>query len=78
MEYTAMKKLIENQNKKLTIGQVTQEEYDSWKTKQLDKLGIFLSMDRITSEQYEELVGILNHNESGDESNQKVQSDINI
>jgi hypothetical protein len=59
MAYTAMRKLIENENNKLENNTITQEVYDLWKESAQNKLDIFLACNRITSEQYEELTGML-------------------
>lgn len=59
MAYTIMKKLITNQNNKLTNGSITQEEYELFKVNTMKKLDVFLACDRLTSAQYEELVGML-------------------
>ena len=58
MAYTSMKKLIENANRKLNDGTMTQEEYELFKVNSMKKLDVFLACDRITSSQYEELVGM--------------------
>lgn len=59
MAYRTMKKLIENENNKLENGTITQDEYDLFKANSMKKLDVFLACDRITSAQYEELVGML-------------------
>lgn len=59
MAYTTMKKLITNQNNKLANGSITQEEYELFKVNTMKKLDVFLACDRLTSAQYEELVGML-------------------
>lgn len=59
MAYKTMKKLIENQNNKLHNGTVTKEEYALFKTSTMDKLDTFLTCNRLTTAQYEELVGML-------------------
>lgn len=59
MAYTTMKKLITNQNNKLANGSITQEEYELFKMNTMKKLDVFLACDRLTSAQYEELVGML-------------------
>lgn len=59
MAYTAMKKLITNQNSKYDSGMITPEEYALWKENTQNKLDVFLTMNRLTSAQYEELTGML-------------------
>lgn len=59
MAYSTMKKLITNQNNKLTNGTITQDDYDLWKESTTNKLDVFLACNRITSSQYEELIGLL-------------------
>jgi hypothetical protein len=59
MAYNSMKKLIENQNAKLSRGLVTPEQNDVWRTSTLTKLDLFLSMDRLSAEQYNELVEMM-------------------
>ena len=54
-----MKKLIDNKNTQYRNGEVTAEEYNTWKETTITKLDMFLACDRITSEQYEELNGLL-------------------
>lgn len=41
MAYTAMKKLIENENNKLENNTITQDTYNLWKETTQDKLDIF-------------------------------------
>ena len=53
-----MKKVIEKGNKEFDRGLMTQEEYENFKTTNMNKLDVFLMRDRITSEQYEELSGM--------------------
>lgn len=59
MAYVTMKKLITNQNNKLANGSITQEEYELFKVNTMKKLDVFLACDRLTSAQYEKLVGML-------------------
>ena len=59
MAYTSMKKLITNQNIKHMNGTVDAESYNMWKITTMNKLDVFLTGDRITQVQYEELVGML-------------------
>lgn len=60
MAYFTMKKLITNQNNKLANKTITTEEYEMFKVSTMNKLDVFLSCNRLTTEQYEELVGMLN------------------
>jgi hypothetical protein len=59
MAYTTMKKLITNQNNKLTNGTISQEDYDLWKESAQNKLDVFMACNRLTNAQYEELVGMI-------------------
>lgn len=58
MLYSNMKKLISNQNTKYTNGDIDVESYNSWKDATMNKLDIFLALDRITSTQYQELANM--------------------
>lgn len=59
MAYSVMKKLIVNENAKLKDGEVTETEYESFKERTGKKLDVFLTCDRITEDQYSELIGML-------------------
>lgn len=59
MAYSSMKKLIANQNIKYGNGTVDADSYNMWKSSTMNKLDVFLSCDRITQTQYEELNGML-------------------
>lgn len=54
-----MVKLINNENALYEAGRVTAEEYAAWKENTMNKLDVFLACNRITEEQYQELVGML-------------------
>ena len=58
MVYNNMKKVIEKGNKDFQAGLMSQEEYENFKSTNMNKLDVFLMRDRITSEQYEELSGM--------------------
>ena len=58
MLYSSMKKLISNQNTKYTNEVVDAESYNNWKDNTMNKLDIFLALDRITSTQYQELANM--------------------
>ena len=60
MAYNVMKKLITNENLKLKEGVTTESEYENFKKSASKKLDVFLTGDRITEEQYAELIGLLN------------------
>lgn len=60
MAYTSMKKLIGNKNAQLASGLITEADYTTWKEQQMNKLDLFLTCNRLTEEQYSELVGMLN------------------
>ena len=57
MTYKNCKTVIENQIKKRNIEAITAEEYEAFKSDMIDKLDVFLLNNRITKDQYAELVG---------------------
>jgi hypothetical protein len=59
MTYKNCKKVIENQIKKRNAETITAEEYEAFKIDMTEKLDVFLLNNRITKEQYTELVGIM-------------------
>jgi hypothetical protein len=59
MTYKNSKKVIENQIKKKNAEAITAEEYEVFKSDMIGKLDVFLLNNRITKEQYTELVGIM-------------------
>lgn len=59
MTYKNCKKVIENQIKKRNAEIITAEEYETFKSDMTNKLDVFLLNNRITKEQYTELVGIM-------------------
>ena len=59
MAYITMKKLITNENNKLANGTITVEEYEIWKVSTQNKLDVFYGCNRLTTEQYEELVAMM-------------------
>lgn len=59
MAYRSMLKLITAENSAYDKGQVTDAEYAAWKENTMNKLDIFLTCNRITEDQYTELVGML-------------------
>ena len=59
MTYKNCKKVIENQIKRRNAEVITAEEYETFKSDMIDKLDVFLLNNRITKEQYNELVGIM-------------------
>ena len=59
MTYKNFKKVIENQIKRRNAEVITAEEYETFKSDMIDKLDVFLLNNRITKEQYNELVGIM-------------------
>lgn len=56
MNYTVMKALIENEKFKLKNQTITLESYSAWKTQTLKKLDLYKRCNRLTMEQYNELV----------------------
>ena len=59
MTYKNCKKVIENQIKRRNAEIITAEEYETFKSDMTNKLDVFLLNNRITKEQYTELVGIM-------------------
>ena len=59
MTYKNCKKVIDNQIKRRNAEVITAEEYETFKSDMIDKLDVFLLNNRITKEQYNELVGIM-------------------
>lgn len=59
MAYITMKKLITNEKNKLSNGVISQEDYELFKMNTMNKLDVFLACNRITTAQYEELVGMM-------------------
>ena len=58
MAYWAMSKVIVAKNAEYERGAVTAERYLIWKEQQMRKLDAFLARDRITDDEYAELVGM--------------------
>lgn len=56
MAYISMKKLIKNLNIKYNNGNLDAENYANYKENYMNKLDVFLSCNRLTSNQYKELV----------------------
>ena len=59
MTYKNCKKVIENQIKKKNSGVITSEDYENFKIDTTNKLDVFLLNNRITKEQYTELIGLM-------------------
>lgn len=59
MTYKNCKKVIENQIRKKNAEVITAEEYEAFKSDMTNKLDVFLLNNRITKEQYTELIGIM-------------------
>lgn len=59
MTYKNCKKVIENQITKRNAEVITAKEYETFKSDMTNKLDVFLLNDRITKEQYAELIGIM-------------------
>ena len=59
MTYKNCKKVIENQIKKRNAEIITTEEYEAFKSDMTNKLDVFLLNNRITKDQYTELVGLM-------------------
>lgn len=57
--YEMMKTIINNTNNKLANRTITIEDYELFKTSAMKKLDIFLSLDRISVDNYRELVDLL-------------------
>ena len=58
MAYWAMSKVIKAKNAEYERGAVTAERYLIWKEQQMKKLDVCLACDRITDDEYAELVGM--------------------
>lgn len=58
MAYSSMKKIITAKNAEYDRGSVSADRYMVWKDQQMRKLDVFLSCDRITDDEYTELVGM--------------------
>ena len=58
MAYKTMLKRINDRNLLLETGAITEAEYAAWKEIELNKLDVFMSCNRLTASQYEELVGL--------------------
>ena len=58
MAYSSMKKIITAKNAEYDRGAVSAERYLIWKDQQMRKLDVFLACDRITDDEYTELVGM--------------------
>ena len=59
MTYKNCKKVIANQIEKRNAEVITAEEYEAFKSDMTNKLDVFLLNDRITKEQYAELIGLM-------------------
>ena len=59
MTYKNCKKVIGNQIAKRNADVITAEEYEAFKSDMTNKLDVFLLNNRITKEQYTELVGLM-------------------
>ena len=59
MAFKNCKKVIENNIRKMNSGEITSEEYQVFKSDMVNKLDVFLLNNRITKEQYEELLRLM-------------------
>ena len=59
MTYDNCKIVIMNSIDKKESGRITGEEYETFKSDMTNKLDVFLLNNRITKEQYTELVGLM-------------------
>lgn len=59
MAFKNCKKVIENNIRKMNSGEITSEEYQVFKSDMTNKLDVFLLNNRITKEQYEELLKLM-------------------
>ena len=59
MTHKNCKKVIENQIKKRNAETITAEEYEAFKSDMTNKLDVFLLNNRITKDQYTELIGLM-------------------
>lgn len=56
MAYKAMLKIIEVNKERYTLGHMSDVEYEIFRFNTVNKLDVFLACERLTAEQYEELV----------------------
>ena len=59
MAFKNCKKVIENNIRKMNTGEITSEEYQVFKSDMTNKLDVFLLNNRVTKEQYEELLKLM-------------------
>lgn len=59
MIYESMKTVITHENDAYKNGSKTGEEYKLWKADTEKKLKVFLKGNRLTQDQYDELIGML-------------------
>lgn len=59
MAFKNCKKVIENNIRKMNNGEITSEEYLVFKSDMTNKLDVFLLNNRITKEQYNELLKLM-------------------
>lgn len=59
MTYKNCKKVIDYITRKKNVGEISSEDYQGFKSGMKDKLDVFLLNNRITKEQYEELLKLL-------------------
>ena len=59
MTYKNCKKVIETNIRKMNTGEITTEDYQVFKSDMTDKLDVFLLNNRITKDQYNELLGLM-------------------
>ncbi|SCY03166.1 hypothetical protein [Butyrivibrio sp. INlla14] len=64
MAYSSMKKIINAKNAEYDRGAVTAQRYLIWQEQQMKKLDVFLACDRITDDEYTELVGMFRNVEA--------------
>lgn len=58
MAYKSLVKVIEAENIQLSEGLIDSEEYATWKENTIKKMDVFLTCDRITEAQYQELTAM--------------------
>lgn len=57
--YGSLKKLINNANVKFNAGTMTAAAYEQFKVNTVKKMDMFVVMDRLSTDQYEELANMI-------------------
>lgn len=70
--YKNLKLIINHTNEQYKSGEITAEEYKSFKTETLKKMDAFLLCNRVSSEKYEELFAMFIADEASVEAEDTV------